>query len=649
MNLLTLDFESYFDDNYSLRKMTIAEYVHDPRFLLHGLAIRYPDEQCVFERDVQSTLMALRQKYGDNLERITVLVHNGFFDLYVLAKVYNLRPKFFVDTLQLSHALFGRKGEGGQSGKLGDLAALLGLEAKGDISQFSGLRNLDGKQAIEMAIYAKHDVQLTYQIAERLLPQLSRPDVELQIMMHTIKLHHERGFTVDVTGIAGLIGEIEADAKQWFDKAGVTLEQASSRKDFNDLLGKALARTGRKLPMKNGKKGQIPATAKTDKEMQAFLEDDDEVVTALAQARLVRGSEAQQVAKLKVLGRIASATGGILPVHLVYHGAGTGRFAGGGNFNIQNLPKAGLGSKIRSLIQAPPGFKLVLVDLAQIECRVTAWLAGEKQMLDAFAGNADLYSREASAIFGREVRKPTKQDPEELARLLESMRQTGKQEVLGLGYGMGALKFMNTLLKDPKTARLFDGILLSPAKCSQIVARFREEFNRIPALWKEAEMAFRGVVMSGGRHWIKGVEVKQVEDRLDLTLPSKRVLRYPKIRLESNSGETRYLDMDGEEQVFSRKGDQLIYGHGINIYGGKIVENISQAIARDILVEAILRLESLGIPIVAHIHDEVIAVCRDDDAERTARIVVEELTRVPMWAPGLPLGADSKIAQTLAK
>jgi hypothetical protein len=648
--LLTLDLESYYDSSFTLAKLTVAEYVHDPRFHLHGIAIRHIDGRCVFERDVGAAVEQLQADYGQHLERVTVLVHNGHFDLYALAKLFGLVPRYTVDSLQLAHALLGRKGEGGQSGKLADLAALMELPAKGDITWLSGVRLLDGLQAIKLAEYAKNDVGLTYQIAVRLLPQFSRPEVELPIAAHTLRLHHERGLRVDVAGIAGQIEAIQADARQWFDAAGITAKEAGSRKDYNELLAKALARTGRLLPMKQGKRGEIPATGKKDEAMQALLEDEDETVAALARARLARGSESQQVARLETLRHIATATGGVLPVHLVYHGAGTGRFAGGGKFNLQNLPKEGLGSRVRNLILPLPGQVFVAVDSSQIECRGTAWLAGEKSLLQAFTEGIDVYSREATAVFGREVRKPNKKtDTPERMTELDSMRQTGKQEILGLGFAMGARRFVNVLRADPKTVPLFGTGLLSPLVCRQIVDRFRSEFPRIPALWEEADAAFRSVALHGGTAWIGTMQVRQVDDRVELRLPSGRTLRYPRLRLETTTSEVQYLDREGEETSFVRTGETLVYGDNIKLFGGKIIENIAQALARDILVEAVLRLEKRGIQVVLHIHDEIIVMCLEADAEAVLAAIVEEMTRPVPWAPGLPLGAEGGIKLSLAK
>jgi DNA polymerase len=655
-NTITLDIESYFDERFSLRRLSIPEYVADPRFHLHGVALRYPDGRCTFAWDMAAAISDLRQTYGDDLERTTVIMHNGHFDGFVLAQRFGLVPRYTLDTYQLACAVFGRRGGPEACGadlSLGALAAQLGLPAKGDLTGMCGVREPDPRQRAALETYAITDVQLTHVVAERLLPQLSRPDVELRLMAHTLRLHNERGLPVDVAAIAPLIADVRTDAEQWFRAAGITPEQAGKSKQFNALLEAALARSGnRKIPLKNGKNGPIPATAKNDAEMQALCEDDDEVVATLARARLARGSSNQLISRLEKLARITTATGSVLPVHLLYHGAHTGRFAGGGGFNVQNLPKGGFGKRIRGLFRAPAGHRLVVADLAQIEARVLATIAGEERLLHAFLTGSDIYSVEASAVFGCPVRKPKDGvDPPELAAQLDGMRQTGKQEVLGLGYGMGALKFLNTLRKDPKCALLFDAGQITPLTAVTTVRRFRHEFSAIPRLWTTLESNVMACVVQGGEGCCGHLRIGAAGDAVVITLPSGRVLRYPQARLADRSGTVTYLDSDGQEAEFESSGDGLAYGpgEGITIYGGKIAENVVQAIARDILAEALLRAEARGACIIAHVHDELIAMAPEDRAEEVLSILREELTRIPAWLPGVPLAVDAHVMERYAK
>ena len=179
--------------------------------------------------------------------------------------------------------------------------------------------------------------------------------------------------------------------------------------------------------------------------MLALVDDDDPAVAALARARLQKKGQDQKLARLETLDRIATATGGFLPPLLVYAGSHTGRFAGGGQFNIQNLGRDGIGGRVRNLLIPQPEHAFVLGDFAQIEARIVAWFAGEQTMLEGFRDGRDLYCEFASTTFGREVRKPHADDPPDVKKTLVALRQVGKKSILGLGYGMGSLRFMNVL------------------------------------------------------------------------------------------------------------------------------------------------------------------------------------------------------------
>jgi hypothetical protein len=111
---VTLDFETYYDQQFSLSKLTYSEYVHDPRFHIHGVALRHPDGRCEFAWDATAAINALRQQYGEHLEAVTVIMHNAHFDGYILAHHFALIPRFTLDTLQLANAIYGRRGNGVQ-------------------------------------------------------------------------------------------------------------------------------------------------------------------------------------------------------------------------------------------------------------------------------------------------------------------------------------------------------------------------------------------------------------------------------------------------------------------------------------------------------------------------------------------------------
>ena len=649
MNLTILDFETYYEQHFSLKKLSIPEYVHDPRFHVHGLAIRWPDGKAEFRVDVGTALVELQARFGRDLEGTTVAGHHLQFDFYILNHVYDIRPRHFIDTMLLAHHVHGRRdGAMGQSVSLGALAAHYGLQAKGDLDFMSGVRTPDVQQLAELAAYAMCDVQLTRQLAELLLSQITRPEVELPILMHTVRLFTERAIRVDVGGIDRIEQQVREASELLLAAANATPQAISKNGSFNLLLKTALARSGRLLPLKPGKRELIPATAKTDREMQALLDDDDPAVANLARARLEKKGEDQKLARLATLRRVAGATGGKLPAYLVYFGGHTGRFAGGGGFNIQNLGRTGLGGQVRGLLIPRPGHRFIIADFAQIEARITAWYADEQQMLQAFAENRDLYSEFASRVFGRPVRKPSEADPPDIHAQLGPLRQVGKQATLGLGFGMGALKFMNTLRADTKAARLFEAGDLTPLVCREIVETFRADYPGIKQFWSQLEdaafAAIDGISTDLGR-----LRVARVDDVTQFWLPSGRALRYPELRLDPTQHTIRFLDENGQEAEFVPDGPAMVYGRCASLYGGKLCENVVQATARDLLVEAILRLENCGIPVLFHVHDEVVVEVPNEEVNSALEIVRRELSYSPTWASGLPVACEVWAADRYGK
>lgn len=647
--LLVLDLETYYGPDYSLKKMSIPEYVHDDRFRALGLAIRYPDGRAAFRPDAAAAIEELRGEYGPKLETVTVVLHNSYFDLYVLAHRFGLHIRNFIDTMLLSYHVHGRRSKsGGQDASLKALAKLYGLPAKGDLDFMFGVMNPTPQQAACLRDYAVNDVNITYGLALRLLPKVTRPKAELPIMSHTVKLLVEGGVNVDPSAIAPLRDKVKQEVAEWFAKADVSPEEISKNKSFVKLLREALARTGREVPMKQGTKGLIPATAKKDPAMSAMLHDGDPVVEALANARTGKKSQDQLVARLDRMQRITTATGGLLPVHLVYYGAHTGRFTASGGFNFQNLGRSDLGGEVRGLLEPAPGHVFVIGDLAQIEARITAWYARDHSSLEGFRQGRDLYSEEATGVFGCPVRKPSKEDPPDAKEFLGARRQVGKTMVLGLGFGMGGLRFMNSLRADPHAAKLFHDRTMTPEKCAKIVRGFRTSHPAIPKLWGALETAARNAIL-GRKQEVCGLCFEQKGSELLVRLPSGRALRYPDARIEDSHRTIRYLDENGDEAECQPSGPAIVCGRENNLYGGKLTENVVQATARDMLVDAILKLETMGWTVVFHVHDEVVVMAQEAEAERAKVDVERVLSATPEWAGGLPVSSEVMVVDRYTK
>lgn len=616
--LLVIDFETYFDTKYSLKKLTMPEYVHDARFHTHGLAVRRPDGRCEFRTDANAALVDLRAEYGDRLQSVTVAAHHAHFDLFILAKKYDLRPAYVTDTLSMARHVFP-----GVGNKLADLAARFGLAPKGDaLMELEGVREPDVVQAAKLAAYAKHDANLCHDIASRLLPRISRPDVEIRLIDHTIRLFTERALPLDLPNARRLLREAQERLQEVLDATGVDRKTAGGN-GLVELLADELAKDGLAVPTKPGKNGDIPALAKGDDGMRQLLDDRNPQVRCYARARLAVKSAPQVENRLKTMIRIAEATGGELPTPLKYCGCHTGRYSGDGGINLQNLPAhvKGLASRIRSLLLAGDGHRLVMVDAAQIEARVLAWFAGQDDLLREFAQKGDPYSRFATNVFGEPIRKPKDSDSQQIKDYLGPRRQLGKVCILELGYQAGAPRLIESVRSKPEVAPLFASGVLTDAFLTEVHREYRQTYSGIVRAWYAAQNAFASAV-HGGRGVAGCVEFTRDSDAVYMHLPSGRKLFYPDPEIPI-SGEMRYL--------------------GGKIYGGLLVENLCQAISRDILVEAMLALEERGYPTVLTVHDEIVLRVRQDLAEAALRDAKSALSSPPEWASGLPLGAEGRV------
>ena len=646
--LLVLDLETYYDKQFSLRKLTVPQYVHDPRFKVHGLAIGWPEGAAEFRTDVPQALQQLQATYGLELEGAVVVCHNALFDLYVLNHLYGVKPARVLDTLQLAHHVHGRKDRNrGQSAGLGDLARHYGLPSKQQLDFMEGVRDPTPGQLQQLSDYARHDVTLTRQLCFKLLPQVSRPEIELPIAMHTVKMFAHRRLKLDTAKLDELIHNAQTDCEMILLGVGLPRAVLKGHKSFEKMLGDRLASQGRSLPVKLGRRGDIAALAKDEPAMQLLCEDEDPQVAKLCRARLDLSSAEQRLRRLEKLRDISTATGGYLPPHLVYYGAHTGRFSGGGGFNLQNMGRSGEGAQVRSLIVPEPEHRFIIADLAQIEARITAWYAREGDLLDDYRQGKDIYCAFASHFAGQTVRKPTKDDPPELCTQLKQYRQLGKQAVLGLGYGMGAAKFEQNLRKDPSLAPLFAAGELDTLGCAEIQKLYRRTYPGIPEFWRQAEAMVRTAIETGDAVWDR-LEACMDLDTLLLKLPSGRCLRYPKLRIDPTPRTHQSVDAQGCVREWTSE-STLVYEEDQTLYGGKIVENIVQATARDLLVEAVLKLEARGYPVLFHVHDELIVQAPLDQTDACMIAVEEALTTTPDWAAWLPIDCEVKSADRYGK
>lgn len=641
---IVLDFETYYDADYTLRKLSTPEYIFDERFLVFGLAIDDgKGQEFVRPNRIEKVLRQFKAH--------PLVFHNSYFDAGILKWRYKYSPAFIIDTLGLANHVFGAA-MGGEKNDLASVAERLGIEAKGTMPDIKGVRELSPEQWSDLDHYAKKDARVTRKVLDKLLPWVTNPDFELWLLDHTIRIYTDKLLDIDRVKVAAAIKLVEKRRVEKVKAAAVPAAVLSSNPQFAAELAKRLKAAKISMPMKmskprkkTGKAERIPALAKGDHAFLSLAESPAKAVADLVVGRIVERSATSALARLRRMEKYA-AIGGI-PVHLSYYGAHTGRFAGAGGFNFQNLTSPNratdafdreVATAIRAAITPGDGRAFVADDAAQIEARVLAWLAGEQQILDAFASGADIYSMFISDALGEDIHKPTDADPKERRPYLSLMRQAGKESILGLGFSMGVDKFIERLKKDKNILpHVSEKGKLNPAVCASLVETYRTKYTRIVDFWGRLNSAMQLAIRGGTRSVGKLVFRREEARTVSIELPSGRKLYYRNLRQineTTKGGKVRKV---------------WVHGAGQRLYGGLLAENVTQAVARDILVETIYDAEQAGYPVVLHVHDEI--VCRVPKArgKQCLAFLDESLRTPPSWGDGLVLGSEGHVSGDLSK
>jgi len=677
-DILTLDFESYFDAEYNFDNLSTIEYINDPRFEILGLGAGYNDQPPVFNPGPQSNLWV-----PQDIDNYTILCQNARFDITVLQTKFGIVPKYIIDLKDLACHYDSQ-----MSHSLKDLAVMFGLKSKGETSNFKGLHwaDMTPEQRKALADYCIHDVELETELVKILLPKLSNPETEVKLMRHTLEmwLHKRFDFDRDLADslkiqMAGHIREAIKKTglvdhnytivnKKYFSKKGriqerpLSIEESGElenllRKEAAELTRKELAGNklvaymqaalpeGETVPMKAGKRGNIAAFAKDDDGCKLLLAHPKQEVRDLMLARQAVKSWPLHIKRINNMSNQAEANGGTLRVPLNYYGGHTGRWSGGEDINLQNFGgrgRAGTGidpliGQMRGLLRAPEGYTLGIGDSAQIEARILAWLAGQEDLLKGFANGEDIYSEFATALFRSRVRKAKKSDPKPVARVLDIRRGFGKDAILGCGYGMGTDKFYQRCLQNPSLRPLFDGKTYDKKFIERLIKTYRGTYRTIPEYWTKVERAFKQCIkfphlqptVGAITFTCRGTEV-------EVRLPSGRILYYRHCRID--------------------KTGTIKYHHGA-LWGGSITENVVQSIARDLLGFWILECEKMELPVLLSVHDEVVTLINKkeippkNEASMSMSLCRLEdiLCSLPAWAEGLPVGAEVKESDVYCK
>ncbi|MEO5346867.1 MAG: DNA polymerase [Magnetococcus sp. YQC-9] len=539
---------------------------------------------------------------------------------------------------------------------LGDAAAAVGLDHDKDMKgrrlmlQMCKPRSIqpdgtpvwwdDAARVERLIAYCQQDVVVERALAKRLLP-LRKQEQELWWLDQEI---NRRGVCLDTVTVRAAQAVVDAVIERLDEQMRLTTDGAVS----------ACSNAGQLTAWLRSRGMDVSTVAKTA--LPEYLEEADLPTDVRTAIELRQEAAKSSTAKLRAMELVAGEDHRARGL-FQYHAASTGRW-GGRLIQTQNMPRGDLNphevqdalrliiagdvdfldmmygypmavisSCLRGLIQAAPGHELMTVDFASIEARVVAWLAGEERVLEVFRGDGLIYELAASGIYNVPMEAVTKQQ-----------RLIGKISVLALGFGGGKVAFQSM-------AKNY-GVQITGQKAEEIKVAWRAANPNIVRFWKKLEEAAMEALRHPRVKVSAGSHILFVKNGSFLwcRLPSGRSLCYPYpviIKQATPWGEMKdTIAFKGIDPVSHKWCEQTTFG-------GRLAENVTQAVARDLLAEAMLRVSKAGLPIVLHVHDEV--SCEIPESNGDLKAFERMVAEVPLWAKGLPIGVEGWIGKRYRK
>jgi DNA polymerase I-like protein with 3'-5' exonuclease and polymerase domains len=611
MSLITIDFETYYTDKVGFKTLTTEEYIRHPEFEVIGVGVKIDDQEPIWmTHQIKEFFQTI--DWTDS----AVLCHNTLFDGAILHWIYGVKPAFFLDTLCMARALHGVDA----GGSLKALAERYDIGAKGEeVLAAKGKRQSDftSWELARYGEYCKNDVELTHKLFHIMAPDF--PGDEIKLIDMTLRMFIDPVLEVDNALLVDRLEELKrektellADLKTALDceDEEAVRKKLASNKQFANVLVERGIDVPKKVSPTTGK--ETFALAKNDEGFIALTEHEDPFIQQLCAVRLGTKSTIEE-SRLTRFIDVGKRNRGKIPIPLKYYGAHTGRWAGTDKVNFQNLPSRDKKKKaLKNAILPPDGHVVINSDSSQIEARVLAWLAGQDDVVEQFARKEDVYCIFASKVYGREI---TKKDPVE--------RFVGKTCILGLGYGTGWRKLQHTLKTTPPGATLPD------EECQQIVNLYRETNDKIISLWRDSDDALRSIWESDGQvdSFSLGQHDVLIVKNDGIELPNGLMIHYPGLRYDTSEEKSQF-------KYKSRRGE-------VSIWGGSVVENVVQALARIVVGEQMLAINE-RYPVVLTVHDAAVIVVPEEEKDEAVKFVEKIMSTPPVWAPTLPVACEAK-------
>ena len=618
MKLITLDFETYYTKEFGFSRLTTEEYIRDPRFEVIGVAVQVEDGEPEWFSGDRESLRKWLWKF--DWKNSMVLAHNTLFDGAILHWHFGITPAVFLDTLCMARAIHGVDA----GGSLAKLATRYQVGEKGtEVNDAIGKARLDftPEDLTQYGEYCKNDVRLTYDLFNIMskgfpMEELKLIDMTLRMFTHPLLYVDQETLTERLTDLLSEKSELLGSLKEQLKCD--TEEEVRDKMSSNPKFAKVLESFNIIVPLKKspttGK--EVPALAKKDEGFIALTEHEDTFIQHLCAVRLGTKSTLEEK-RIERFMEIGKRNKGMMPIPLKYYGAHTGRWSGTDKINFQNLPSRDVKKKaLKKAIVPPDGYMVINSDSSQIEARVLPWLAGQDEVVKQFADGEDVYSIFATEVYGRPI---SKKDPTE--------RFVGKTCILGLGYGTGALKLQHTLSTSQPVS-----VKLDEEECKRIVGVYRDKNDKVVDLWGEADRMLNQMLNGNITKPLQfGKHACVYYDNDGIILPNNMRIRYTNIRRE---------DIDGKSQIVydSRKGT-------ISIWGGAVVENVVQALARIVVGAQMVEINDTY-RVALTVHDAAVVVIPDDEVDEAINLITGLMSKPPSWADGLPVACEAKAGAT---
>jgi len=627
LSVITLDFESPYGKGarqdhilhkYSLTGKTYEQYITDERFKVFGVGIKIDDG----ETNYYSNEALNRPRPADVLAEIftpgndhTLVAHNALFDGAILSWHYGLEAARYWCTKMISKAIWNQRSAGLEQLCISCFPDDPTVRKGKELEDFANVYDLNSEQDDAMALYCANDVDITFKCLTRLWPVM--PDDELELLDITLKAFIHPAFVLNRDILVEFLETYNAETDRIVEASGVARSTLASPakfvryvKDKLDLDIPIVAAPTIKNP-----DNEKHALGKDSFEFLQFRDDHPEH-KHIWDARLRVASTIARSRAERMIDH-ADRLGGVIAMPLNYYTAHTGRWGGTNKLNPQNFQR---GSVHRKALTAPEGYQVIVADQSNIEGRKNAWFNQQKELLDTFAAGGDIYNDFATKIFGRPIDRKAVDDEGNEYMWMEGF--VGKTCQLGLGYQTGAAKLQKTLYMQSNGEVDF-----SLEQCQDIVWNdYRGTYTDIVDGWEECQfiiskmhslgpdeqMPWRCLIVEKGR----------------LRLPNNMHLNYPDLKVEIDERDRpQYSYWNGK--------------HRTNLYGGKLMENIIQALARIVIAQNILdinrwltanrdRFGALA-RVVLTVHDEIIVLARTQYAREVFNKMLEFMAIPPDW------------------